>query len=200
MRDLGFNFSEEELDSLFHIFDENADGKVEYEEFLDAVRGPMNIKRKRMVQKVFAMLDYDKNGQLTAEELKSRFNPAGAAKQGKMTAQQAAEHFLSTFDVFDQDGMVGEEEFLKYYQGVSNSIDDDAYFELMLRNAWHMSGGAGQSKCTSCLHVLVTHANGAQEVVELKNDLGVDKSNHKDIMRRLKQQGIMDAVEVSISG
>lgn len=200
IRQLGFAFNDDEMDNLFDIFDDDDDGKVNYEEFLDAVRGPMNLKRKRLVMKVFAMLDTNKNGCLTAEELKDRFNPNGAAAAMKCTPQQAAEQFLSTFDVFDQDGNVGEDEFLKYYKGVSNSIDDDAYFELMLRNAWHMSGGIGQSKCTSCLHVLVTHANGAQEVVELKNDLGVDKHNNKDIMKRLKQQGMMDIIAVDITG
>merc|ERR1712196_594201 len=100
----------------------------------------MNLKRKRMVLKVFAMLDTKRDGFLTPEELKDRFNPNGAAGAMKCTPQQAAEQFLSTFDVFDGDGNVGE---------------DDSYFELMLRNAWHMSGGVGQSKCTSCLHLLV---------------------------------------------
>ena len=32
---------------------------------------------------------------------------------------------------------------MNYYNNVSASIDNDDYFELMIRNAWHISGGEG---------------------------------------------------------
>jgi hypothetical protein len=38
------------------------------------------------------------------------------------------------------DGKVTKDEWRQYYSGLSASIDDDSYFELMIRNAWHVSG------------------------------------------------------------
>ena len=65
------------------------------------------------------------------------------------------------------------QEFEQYYHNVSSSIDDDDYFELMMRNAWHISGGKGWCANSSNKRVLVTHADGSQTVEEVKNDLGV---------------------------
>lgn len=36
-----------------------------------------------------------------------------------------------------RDKNVTEEEFIEYYNNISASIDDDKYFELMMKNAWN---------------------------------------------------------------
>ena len=80
--------------------------------------------------------------------------------------------FLDTFDVGGvKDGKVTPEEFCNYYANVSASIDNDDYFELMIRNAWHISGGEGWCANTSNRRVLVTHTDGRQTVEEVKVQL-----------------------------
>ena len=82
--------------------------------------------------------------------------------------------FLATFDVGGEvDGKVTAQEFVNYYTAVGASIDDDDYFELMIRNAWHISGGEGWCANTTNRRVLVTHPDGRQTVEEIKNDLGL---------------------------
>ena len=52
--------------------------------------------------------------------------------------------FLDTFDVGGEvDGKVTEQEFVNYYTNLGVSIDNDDYFELMIRNAWRIAGGEG---------------------------------------------------------
>ena len=49
------------------------------------------------------------------------------------------QNFLDTFDSAEgneKDGVVTKEEFLNYYAAISSTIEDDSYFDLMMRNAW----------------------------------------------------------------
>jgi hypothetical protein len=59
------------------------------------------------------------------------------------------EEFLSQWDTLKKDGRVNLAEFEDYYKDVSASIDDDDYFELMIRNAWQLPGGQGWSQATN---------------------------------------------------
>ena len=97
----------------------------------------------------------------------------------------------------EQDGKVTVQEFSNYYHNLSASIDDDAYFELMIRNAWHISGGEGQAANSANTRVLVTKADGSQEVVEVKDDLGMKPKDKKDVINRLSAQGYKDVDHVS---
>ena len=93
---------------------------------------------------------------------------------GKRNAESIMDEFLTTFDVGGTiDGKVTREEFVNYYSNVSASIDNEDYFELMIRNAWHISGGEGQAANSSNRRVLVTHSDGRQTVEEIENDLGM---------------------------
>lgn len=45
---------------------------------------------------------------------------------------------MSMWDTIDRDGIVTLEEFARYYEEVSASIDSDEYFEAMMRSAWKL--------------------------------------------------------------
>jgi len=68
----------------------------------------------------------------------------------------------------EKDAIITKSEFERYYANLSASIDRDDYFELMIRNAWHISGGEGWAANTTNRRVLVTHADGRQTVEEIK--------------------------------
>merc|ERR1719161_570801 len=99
----------------------------------------------------FDALDHTGDGLIQADDMANRFNARGHPDVigGRMPPDLALSHLLQQFDGIEQDGMVTREEFLEYYKNVSASIDDDDYFELMIRNAWHITGGVGQMQNTS---------------------------------------------------
>ena len=89
--------------------------------------------------------------------------------------------------------------FLDYYKDVSASIDDDDYFELMIRNAWHISGGEGWAENTTCRRVLVVHTDDSEEVVEIKDDLGVKATDIAGMQRILVAQGVKNIKKISLA-
>ena len=84
---------------------------------------------------------------------------------GGKTEKDVMLEFLEGWDS-SRDGNVTLSEFVDYYTDLSVNIDDDDYFELMMRNAWHMSGGEGVSENTSCRRVLVEYCDGRPSTVE----------------------------------
>jgi hypothetical protein len=126
----------------------------------------------------FDILDTDGGGVVDAIEITSKYDTSKHPDvlSGKKKPKEVLEEFLKTFDVGGEvDGKVTREEFENYYSNISASIDSDRYFELMIRNAWHISGGEGEAANSANLRVLIYRADGNQEVVEVKNDLGIKK-------------------------
>ena len=49
LKDYMLGFSDSEIRSLFAYFDTDRSGSLDYDEFLRAIRGPMNAGRKKLV-------------------------------------------------------------------------------------------------------------------------------------------------------
>ncbi|XP_046337026.1 calcyphosin-like protein [Haliotis rufescens] len=137
----GIKLEEKEMEELFAEIDKDSTGFIEYEEFLKALRGPMSESRMDLVKKAFKKLDETGDGIVTDQDLVKKYDIKHHPKykSGEWTATQCRRSFLDTFDIQDNpDGKVTIEEFINYYSGVSISIDKDAYFDLMMRNAWNL--------------------------------------------------------------
>eukprot|EP00736_Rhodelphis_marinus_P011918 Rmarinus@m.15932 len=186
------DFSDNDLRELFKYFDEDCSGEVGYDEFLSGVRGVMNERRQKFVNMAFDIIDKDGNGTLELVDIVGTYDASKHPDviSGKRTASEVLREFLDTFDGGEKDGIVTREEFHKYYSNVSASIDNDDYFELMMRNAWHISGGEGWCANTTNRRVLVTHADGRQSVEEIKNDIGISSENTSAMQANLRKQGI----------
>ena len=107
--------------------------------------------------------------------------------------------FLDTFDVGGVvDGKVTQDEFVNYYSNIGASIDNDDYFELMIRNAWHISGGEGWAANSANRRVLVTDSMGNESVQEIKDDLGLSSGDKAGMMERLRAQGVTSLSNISL--
>lgn len=201
LRAYGMELTDRELDALFKVFDYNNDGTITYDEFVHGIRGQMNEFRSNLVKKAFAVVDNDGSGSLTVDEIARRYDVSGhpLVKAGKITPVEAIKTFMLQWQLHskDKDDIITLDEFLDYYDWISMNIDRDDYFELMIRNAWHIAGGSGWSENTSNLRVLVTHQDGRQTVETVNDDLGIKQGDLEEIKRRLLKQGIR-AAKISI--
>lgn len=141
MRDFGCDVTSDEAAEMFNAFDVDGSGSVSFDELLTALRPPMRKCRRDLVQRAFQKLDRTQTGEITIEDLKGVYDPTHHPKyqNGTFTEDQVFLEFLKTFDSpNDPDGIVEWEEFYNYYTGVSASIDSDAYFDVMMRQAWKL--------------------------------------------------------------
>ena len=107
------------------------------------------------------------------------------------------QEFISAWDK-DGNATITFKEFCEYYEDLGAPIDNEDYFELMIRNAWHISGGTGVAANTSCRRVLVTHNDGTQTVEEIKNDIRMKPDDIAAMKQNLMQQGITDIKKIQL--
>ena len=183
LKENGHNLSPSEFERIFKFFDKNNDGRVNYDEFLRGLRGDLNERRTGLIMQAFKKLDKTGDGIVTIEDLATSYNVEfhPKFKTGEMTKDQVLSEFLKQWDTIKKDGKVTPDEFIDYYRDVSASIDDDSYFELMIRNAWHIAGGEGASANTTIPRELVTTPGGTQKVVMSK---GHENFSYEDNAKR----------------
>jgi Ca2+-binding EF-hand superfamily protein len=151
MRDYGIPISDKETSAVVKYFDTNRDGKIGFDEFLRAIRGDLNERRVDMVHMAYKVLDKSGDGLVTIEDVLQAYDCSYHPDflSGKKTERQVIEDFMSVWETYKKDGIVTVEEFEDYYKDISCSIDNDDYFDLMIRNAWHIPGGEGQCENTT---------------------------------------------------
>jgi Ca2+-binding EF-hand superfamily protein len=201
LKDYGVHLSDEEFKLVMTAFDRDGDGYVGFTEFLTALRGELNDRRRTMVGMAYDVLDKDGSGLVTLEDIKMAYDATSDPRvaAGEVSEDAVLREFMSQWDTLKADGIVTREEFEEYYGDISASIDDDDYFELMIRNAWHIMGGEGWSANTANRRVLVTHSNGSQEVVAIHNDLGIGADDLDAMRAALEKQGVRDIVAIETS-
>ncbi|KXJ15939.1 calcyphosin-like protein [Exaiptasia diaphana] len=141
MHDYKTGLTAEEIDQLFKRFDKDNGGSLNFDEFLTGLRPKMNDSRTKIVMKAFEKCDKTGDGVITVKDLKGVYNVRQHKKfqSGEWDERRCLEEFLHNFDSkVDPDNTVTKTEWLNYYSGLSASIDNDAHFDLMIRQAWKL--------------------------------------------------------------
>eukprot|EP01059_Diplonema_ambulator_P002314 TRINITY_DN11975_c0_g1_i1.p1 TRINITY_DN11975_c0_g1~~TRINITY_DN11975_c0_g1_i1.p1 ORF type:complete len:373 (+),score=157.61 TRINITY_DN11975_c0_g1_i1:30-1121(+) len=197
----GVRIDDNEMKVIMKHFDRDNDNKVSVTEFMRGVRGPLSPRRKNLVIAAYYILDKNRDQRITLAEISSVYDVSRhpLVVNGTKTQEEVLKDFISDWDK-DGDGVVLLEEWLDYYKDISAGIDNDDYFELMMRNAWHLPGGEGWCANTANLRVLVKHTDGRQTVQTLKSDLGIKPSDTSKIKKQLVAQGIKDIKSIEVTG
>lgn len=161
MKKIDIGLSEAEVRMLFDYFNNEHRGSIDSDVFIKIVRSALNDRRLILVKQAFAKLDIGGDGAIDAGKVAAQFDAASAPDviSGRSSAEEARIEFLETFDVGGEiEGMVTLSEFINYYTNIGACVDNDDYFEMMIRTAWHLGG----DRQDSSKRVLVTRKDGSQ--------------------------------------
>ena len=73
LTDYKLGFSKAECTALFNYFDVDSSGSITYDEFIRAIRGPMNMARKKIVAQAYKKLDKDGNGWIDLDDVRGAY-------------------------------------------------------------------------------------------------------------------------------
>lgn len=205
LKQVGLDFGKADCERLLEMVDTNKNGYVCYTEFLIALRGKINQRRLSMIDQAFLQLSpsphpVSKQQVVSLTAMANRydasFHPDVVA--GRKSAEQVKLDFVSVYDQ-NGDGYITVDEFRHYFKNMSSCIDTDDQFEQIMLNAWHMSDGGTNQTNTTCLRVRVTFMDGAEEIIEVKNDLGLNRNDPKAVKRRLVEQGVSRIHKINLN-
>jgi Ca2+-binding EF-hand superfamily protein len=139
LMDWGIQTSFHYLDTIVDLCDPTRVGLIDVNEFLAVLRGPMSASRENLVHDVYTALDRRSERVVAMDEVKNNFRGNGhpLVTIGGLSHADALNHILKYFEVKGKlPPKVTYEKFLSYYADLSATIDDDFYFEDIVRSNW----------------------------------------------------------------
>ncbi|GIL92486.1 hypothetical protein Vretimale_19342 [Volvox reticuliferus] len=210
LQEMKLQLSEADMMRLFRKFDRDANGFIAFDELLGGLRGDLTERRLDMIKRCFKVLDTTGDGKVTLADLERRYDASRHPDviAGVKSQRMVLLEFLGVFESADGgrrgDNQVDFDEFKAYYVMISSNIDEgpsgDDYFELMMRNVWHVSGGEGWCANTTCKRVLVVFDDEKQKVVEVTDDFDVDVKDLAAVKAKLTEQGLTGIKAVALYG
>ena len=138
-----------EINNLFEEFDTNKNGEINYEEFVSAFVGEMNERRKRLITILFETFDKNRKGVIDLDDIRNSYNPNNHPDvvSGKKTEDEILAEFLDFlqyhFSLLKSDkeqeiNKINIEEFLAFFNNISAGVEDDDYFENIIKSGFNL--------------------------------------------------------------
>ena len=132
-----------EIDTLCSLFLIEGRGLMDYEDFLRALRGPLDNERRFWVKAAYDSFDKYEDDSVDVEEVIRRYDPSGDPEvtSGIKKQNHAFRNFLRSFDIdeHNEEGHVTLTDFENYYRNVSATMSNTKSFEDMIRSVWHLN-------------------------------------------------------------
>eukprot|EP00903_Cladosiphon_okamuranus_P011643 g10951.t1 len=205
-----------DIEKIMGFFDRDVIGRIIVREFHRGLRGNMPKRRQLVVKDAYERLAANFGGTVTLDVVQRCYDPASHpdVASGRMSPDDAFDDLTAALR--QQSGGGGENvgggdghgevvlfcDFIDYFRDLSAAIENDEYFQEVVLNAWVLPAeddrGGGEGSNTDSCRALVTHPDGAQEILEIENGRGIGPENHDLMRKRLEEQGVRDIASVSL--
>ncbi|KRW99290.1 hypothetical protein PPERSA_07062 [Pseudocohnilembus persalinus] len=139
--------TESEIEIVFNLFDKQLSKYINYRFFLYTLRGELDGFRTIVVQTVFDKIDTDRDGEVTLTECFQNFSARNhpEVKNNRKSEEEVNQEFRESLILHHQlEGnsqyeIITKHQFFQYFSYLSSTIQDNSYFESIMRQAFKIS-------------------------------------------------------------
>jgi Ca2+-binding EF-hand superfamily protein len=131
-------FHLDEIKRIFSYLDQDGDGRVSMDEFLNGLRGSLSPYRQGLVDFVFLLLDSNGSGFIEQKELAAYFDKTtspGILSGRNISPDLKAKEFIKMSGT-EAKGTISLQQLTEFYLDRSLYIDDDVMFKYELLDDW----------------------------------------------------------------
>ena len=132
------------IKDFFFILDLCDSNSISTNELLRLIRGNLNEKRKNLITEQFNNINTKNEKWISTIYLKSIYNNKEHPEVilGRKNENEIFNKFNYTLDIFlnikKRENKINYSDFIEYYIPISSSIDNDNYFENMIKGVWNI--------------------------------------------------------------